>query len=371
MDTIKTHTIVIGAGVVGLSVAREIASKGHEVVILEKSALCGEGISSRNSGVIHSGIYYENGSEKAKLCLQGNRLIYQYAKDRKIPFQQCGKIVVATSEQEKKALKNLYNNGLSNGVKGLKLLTQSEVEEIQPGIKIKAGLLSKTTGIIDVPELIQSLEADLQSYNTILCLRSNVQKILINDINSFSVMVDAEEKYCIESKNLINAAGLDAIDLAKKILGLSKKYIPRAYYAKGHYFKISGAHPFNGPLIYPINSKDGLGIHLTYDLDGCIKFGPDVSWIHEKEYGFDDGIKEKFVLAIKRYWPGLNPEKLMPDYIGIRPKIYGPSEKPVDFLIQTSEAHGIKGLVNLFGIESPGLTSAMAIAKKVESVFSS
>jgi len=369
MDTIKTHTIVIGAGVVGLSVAREIASQGHEVIILEKSALCGEGISSRNSGVIHSGIYYENGSEKAKLCLQGNQLLYQYAKDRKIPYQQCGKIIIATSEEEKKALKNLYNNGLSNGVQGLALLTQLEVEERQPGITIKAGLLSKTTGIIDVPELIQCLETDLQSYNAILCLRSNVQKISVNNTNSFRVMVDAEEKFCIESKNLINAAGLDAVDLAKKISGLSKKYIPRAYYAKGHYFKISGAHPFNGPLIYPINSKDGLGIHLTYDLDGSIKFGPDVSWIKEKEYGFDDGVKEKFVLAIKRYWPGLNPEKLMPDYIGIRPKIYGPSEKPIDFLIQTSETHGIKGLVNLFGIESPGLTSAMAIAKKVESVL--
>jgi len=366
MDVIKTHTIVIGAGVIGLSIAREIAAKGHEVIILEKATRCGDGITSRNSGVIHSGLYYEKNSEKAKLCLQGKELLYQYAKDRSIPYQKCEKIIIASSEQEKQIIKNLYENGVTNGVKGLKLLTKSDVEQKQPGIKVKSGLLSETTGIIDAPRLIQCLESDLQSSNAILCLRTTVRNIKINAFNSFQVNVESDEKFNIESENLINAAGLNAVNLAQKILGLNKKYIPKAYYAKGHYFKISGKNPFNGPLIYPVNTKDGLGIHLTHDLNGGVKFGPDVSWVKEKEYSFDRGVKEKFVHAIQAYWPDLKPEKLMPDYVGIRPKIYGPKEKPADFLIQTYSDHGIKGLVNLFGIESPGLTSSLAIAKKVK-----
>ncbi len=371
MERLKTHTIVIGAGVIGLSIAKDIASMGREVILLEKNSICGEGISSRNSGVIHSGLYYEKGSKKAEFCLKGNHLLYEYAKDRNIPHKRCGKIIIASNQGEKEAIKHLYANGLANGVGELELLTESEILKIQPEIKAKSGLLSRSTGIIDVPRLIQCLEADLQSYNGILSLQSPVNAISINEKKLFNVYVGGDESFCIESQNLVNSAGLSAIMLAKNISGLSSRFIPKQYYAKGHYFKISGPHPFNGPLIYPVNTKDGLGIHLTFNLDNTIKFGPDVSWITEEDYDFDENIKDKFIFAIKKFWPGLNPEKLMLDYVGIRPKIYGPNQQPADFLIQTSVEHGIKGLVNLFGIESPGLTSAFAISKRVQEILAS
>ena len=366
MEKLKTHTVVIGAGVIGLSIAREISSLGHEVILLEKKNICGEGISSRNSGVIHSGLYYNKDSNKAKLCLEGNNLLYQYANEKDIPYNKCGKIIIASTDEEKKIIDRLYANGLANGVEGLEILTQSEVYNIQPDIRAKAGLLSKTTGIIDVPELIKRLEVDLQSNRGILSLNSNVDEISINNKQRFNINVKSNENFCIESDYLINAAGLDAIKVAKNISTLPLQHIPRQYYAKGHYFKISGPHPFNGPLIYPINNKDGLGIHLTFNIDNTIKFGPDVSWTNKIDYSFDEKIKDKFILAIKKYWPELNSDKLMFDYVGIRPKIYGPKEKPADFLIQTYSDHGIKRLVNLFGIESPGLTSSLAIAKKVK-----
>lgn len=362
---LKTDTVVIGAGVIGLSIAREVAKKGDKVIVLEKNPRAGEETSSRNSGVIHSGIYYPTGSNKAIFCLEGNKLLYEYAKARNITHKNSGKIVVATSIDEVKKLHQLYQNGLNNDVRGLKLLNKKDVESLQSEIIVEEGLYSESSGIIDVAEFVQSLEVELQQLDVVLAYNSPVDEIEINGHQGFYTNSIGVESFSIQSEKVINAAGLQAVNIAKKIKGICPDIIPDSYYAKGHYFQLSGDHPFKNELIYPLNEKDGLGIHVTVDITGKAKFGPDVKWIKEIDYSFDVSLKEKFVEVIKSYWPNLKSEKLLPDYTGIRPKIYGPNEEPADFLIQTVKDHKIEGLVNLLGIESPGLTSSLAIAKEV------
>ena len=361
----KTNTVIIGAGIIGMAIAREIAMKGHEVIVLEKHPRAGEETSSRNSGVIHSGIYYPTKSKKALLCVEGNRLLYEYANQRKVPHKKTGKLVVATTIEEKDRLESLYQRGSDNSVKGLKLLSKKEVMNKQKEIKAEEALYCPSSGIIDAAALIQSLDAELQELGVIVSFNSEVTDIQVIGSNEFRLKVTSSEDFTINSENLINSAGLSAVSLANKIKDIPSEIIPNAYFAKGHYFQLSGSHPFKDCLIYPLNSKDGLGVHVTVDITGKARFGPDVTWIKELDYSFDESLKSTFVNVIKSYWPGLNPEKLSPDYTGIRPKIYGPEEEPADFLIQTSEQHKVHGLVNLFGIESPGLTCSFAIAKNL------
>ncbi len=364
-NELKTDTVVIGSGIVGLACAREIAQKGDQVVVLEKHGRSGEETSSRNSGVIHSGIYYPTGSKKATLCVEGNRLLYEYVKNRNIAYRNTGKIIVASTVDEVEKLERLFRKGLDNNVKHLSILSKREVIKYQPEIIAEQGLYCPSSGIVDVSELIQSLEAELQELGVIIAYNSIVEDIHIDSCSGFKLMVRGQENYSINAQKVVNSAGLHAVDLATKIKEIPREIIPKAYYAKGHYFQLGGNHPFTDKLIYPLNEKDGLGIHVTLDISGKVRFGPDVTWIEEIDYSFDEDLRESFVEVIKTYWPNLNPEKLTPDYTGIRPKIYGPNDEPADFLIQTSKEHKISGLVNLLGIESPGLTSSFAMAREV------
>lgn len=364
-NKVKTDTVVIGSGVVGLACAREIAQKGDQVVVLEKHGRSGEETSSRNSGVIHSGIYYPTGSKKATLCVEGNGLLYDYVKSKNIAYKNTGKVIVASTADEVEKLEQLLRKGVDNDVKHLTMLSKREVTKYQPEIIAERGLYCPSSGIVDVPELIQSLEAELQELGVIIAYNSVVEDIHVDSHSELQLMVRGQENYSINAQKVVNSAGLYAVELATKIKEIPREIIPKAYYAKGHYFQLGGKHPFTDKLVYPLNEKDGLGIHVTLDISGKVRFGPDVTWIEEIDYSFDEDLRESFVEVIQSYWPNLNSEKLTPDYTGIRPKIYGPNDEPADFIIQTSKEHKINGLVNLLGIESPGLTSSFAIAREV------
>ena len=365
---LKTNTVIVGAGIVGLAVAREISTSGHEVVVLEKHSRSGEETSSRNSGVIHSGIYYPENSIKAILCTEGNRLLYEYARRNNIGHKNTGKLIVASTQAEVNKLESLMERGKNNGIKGLELLSKAKLSKKQKEIKGELALYCPTSGIIDAAELISSLEADLQKKKVIVSFNSEVKKIEKNS-SGFLIKVASSEDFYIQADNLINSAGLNAVELANKIDGLPKHVLPKAYFAKGHYFQLSGSHPFKNHLVYPLNKKDSLGVHVSIDISGKARFGPDISWVEEVNYQFDITLKNKFVKDIRTWWPNLYPDKLTPDYCGIRPKIYGPHEQPSDFVIQSDKDHTLNGLVNLFGIESPGLTCSLALAKKVSYLF--
>ncbi len=367
METVFSESVVIGGGVVGLSVARELALNKSKVIILEKEPCNGSETSSRNSGVIHSGIYYPQNSLKSKFCVEGNRLLYRYARDRNITFRNTGKIVIASSFDEISDLENLYENGRHNGVSGLELLTQSKIiKNYVEDLTAVAGLYCPSSGIIDAHDLVMALESDLQSLGVIVSNNTFVNNIHYNSSKGYEVEAQSREGFFnIKCDVLINCAGLNATEVAKRIDKMQADKVPRTYFAKGHYFSLSGDHPFKDLLIYPLPSKDSLGIHVSPDTSGKIRFGPDLNWIEDLDYSFQENIKEKFYTSIKKYWPAIDKQKLHPDYTGIRPKIYGPLEKAVDFQIQTSDDHGLHGLINLFGIESPGLTSSLAIGKYV------
>ena len=367
METVFAESVVIGAGVVGLSVARELALKGSKVILLEKETFNGSETSSRNSGVIHSGIYYPQNSLKSRFCVEGNQLLYQYALDRKIAFRNTGKIVIASSSEEVSDLENLYENGKNNEVRGLKLITQAEItKKYIKDIVAFAGLYCPSSGIIDSHDLIMALESDLQSLGAIISNNSFVKNIHSTSSNGYELEIASQEDFFkIKCDVVINCAGLHATKVANKIDKMQADQIPSMHFAKGHYFSLTGDHPFKDFLIYPLPSKDSLGIHVSPDTSGKIRFGPDLNWIENLDYSFQENVKEKFYKSIKKYWPAVDQQKLHPDYTGIRPKIYGPSEKAVDFQIQTSDDHGLHGLINLFGIESPGLTSSLAIGKYV------
>ena len=260
-------------------------------------------------------------------------------------------------------------NGKRNNVKDLELISKKRIHRFQPEILAESALYCPSSGIIDAAELILSLEAEVQQKDIITSYNSEVEEIEVSDSTGITLHVRAEESFTIEADNVINSAGLHAVDLARKIKGIPEGILPKSYFAKGHYFQLSGNHPFKKHLVYPLPTKDSLGVHVSFDMSGKVKFGPDVFWIEGIDYSFNESRKDDFVSAIKTYWPDLNPDKLFPDYTGIRPKIYGPTEEPADFVIQTSKQHKIKGLVNLFGIESPGLTCSLPLAKKVANLL--
>ena len=363
----KTDTVIVGAGVIGLAIAKEVSKEGREVVVLEANSRAGEETSSRNSGVIHSGIYYPTGSNKAIFCVEGNRLLYEYVHNRNIGYRNTGKLVVAARKDEIERLEQLHAKGRENGVEGLELLSKEKVEKMQPEIKAELGLFCPSSGIIDAADFVLSLEADLQRNNVIVSFNAEVENISKSN-PGFTVQVKGDESYVIETDTLINCAGLNAVDVAKKVEGIDKNLLPQAYYGKGHYFQLSGSHPFKNHLVYPLHRKDSLGIHVSIDISGKARFGPDLIWTEKIDYSFDESLKDKFVESIQAYWPNLDPDRLTPDYTGIRPKIYGPDENPADFLLQSSKDHQVEGLINLLGIESPGLTASLAIAKKVSNL---
>jgi L-2-hydroxyglutarate oxidase LhgO len=358
------NCIVVGAGVVGLAVARDLSRRGKETLVLERESLIGTGTSSRNSGVVHAGIYYPTGSLKARLCVRGKQLLYDHCRVNDIPHSKLGKLLVATTASQVGALEKITIQAKRNGVTDLIPLSPSEANKLESEIQCEAAYLSPSTGIVDVHELMMSLYAGLEKNGGAVLTNSQFIEATPRT-RGFEVLVRDTAESIVRCETLINCAGLDSVAVAHRIRMLSPVHIPRLYLAKGHYFKLAGVrNPFTR-LVYPMPSDAGLGVHVTLDLSGAAKFGPDVEWINELNFLPDASRVDSFYRAIRAYWPSLPDGVLVADYAGIRPKISGPGEPAADFLIQRPAKHGIAGLINLHGIESPGITSALAIAEMI------
>jgi L-2-hydroxyglutarate oxidase LhgO len=361
MDQIEC--VVIGAGVVGLAVARALAARGREVIVLEAAEAIGVGTSSRNSEVIHAGIYYPRGSLKATLCVRGREMLYDYCAERNVPHQRCGKLLVATARNQIPQLESIMTRGKENGVLDLMRISGEDAQELEPSLQCVEAVFSPQTGIVDSHQLMLALLGDAERDGAICAFHSPVESI--DAVNGrFVVKVGGNSPTTIGAACVINSAGLHAASMARKIRGLDARHIPPFYMARGNYFSMSGRAPFSR-LIYPMPNEAGLGVHLTIDLGGQARFGPDVEWVDSISYDVDPRRADSFYAAIRAYWPALPDDALQPAYAGIRPKLSGPGEPAADFLIQGPAAHGVRGLVNLFGIESPGLTACLAIAQRV------
>ena len=359
----RVEAVVIGTGVVGLAVARELAMAGIEVIALEAADMIGTGTSSRNSEVIHAGIYYPKGSVKALTCVAGKGMLYQYCAEKGVPHRRCGKLIVATNDVQHETLIQIRAKAAANGVDDLTWLTADEVSAMEPEVACTAALLSPSTGIIDSHSLMLAFQGDAEDHGAFLAFNAALERGRITD-DGMELEVGGAEPMALKTGLLVNAAGLEAPVIARKLEGLNQDLLPRTHYAKGNYYTLSGARPFKH-LVYPVPEEGGLGIHVTIDLGGQVKFGPDVEWIDELNYDVDPRRSDKFYDAIRSYYPGLKDGAIEPGYAGIRPKITGQGEPAADFVIQGSKDHGVPGLVNLLGIESPGLTASMAIAKRV------
>lgn len=360
-----TQALVIGAGVIGLAVARELARRGLSTVIVEAASAFGTGTSSRNSEVIHAGLYYPKDSLKARLCVAGSSLLYEFCEAHGVAHRRCGKLVVATDESEVSALETLLAKGQANGCDGLRMISQAEALSLEKALACKAALHSPATGIIDSHALMLALLGEAEDHGTALALNTPFEGATRTG-SEWQVRTGGVEPMTLTTRILINAAGLHASKVARTIDGLEPHFIPQTRYARGHYFLLTGKAPFSR-LIYPAPHTHGLGVHLTLDLGGQARFGPDVEWVDEIAYGVDPRRGDGFAEAIRRYWPGLPEDALRPGYSGIRPKIGGPDDPAADFRIDGPSTHGQPGLVTLFGIESPGLTASLAIAQEVAS----
>jgi len=366
MDTVDA--VVIGAGVVGLAVGRVLARRGLETLVLEREGAIGTGISSRNSEVIHAGLYYARGSLKARLCVSGREQLYAFCASHGVAHRRCGKLVVATEPGQVTGLTQLADKARANGVRGLRLLSAAEAREIEPALRCDAALLSPVSGIVDSHGLMLALQGDLESAGGALALRSPVEAIRCG-AGRHRLEVGGDEPTTLQARYLVNAAGLRATALAAAAQGLDARHVPRGRFSKGSYFALTGKAPF-GMLIYPLPQDAWLGVHLTLDLAGQARFGPDAQWLDATDaeaidYRVDPERAEGFYADVRRYWPGLSDGALQPAYSGVRPKIHGPGEPAPDFGVLGPREHGVPGLVNLFGIESPGLTSCLALADEV------
>jgi L-2-hydroxyglutarate oxidase LhgO len=357
--------LVIGAGVVGLACAAAIARSGKSVIVAERHARAGEETSSRNSGVIHSGIYYPTASLKARLCVDGRERLYAYCDARQITHRRCGKLVVAQAHQVE-ALRALQRKAHANRVTDVELLTDSEARQLEPAVRCTAALLSPSTGIVDVHEYMLALEADIESAQGILSFNTDFVGASTGRDGFVAKLRSGGEETEIGCSYLVNSAGLGAVGLLERIEGYPRSHGHRTYLAKGNYYSCQGIKPFRH-LIYPMPNEASLGLHATLDLDGSTRFGPDVEWVDRIDYRVDSGREQSFYASIREYWPGLPDGVLQPAYSGIRPKRVGPGEAAADFLIEGPAEHGVAGLVNLVGIESPGLTSSLAIGHEVAS----
>jgi len=354
----RLDAVVIGAGVVGLAIARALAHAGREVVILEAEDAIGTHTSSRNSEVIHAGIYYPNGSLKARTCVAGKELLYEYCVAHGVPHRRSGKLIVASEEAQLAELGQIQKKAHANGVTDVVWMTRAQALALEPELSCVAALYSPSTGIIDSHALMLAYLGDAEDRGTMLALRSLFENALVEK-HGFVVHVAGAEP--IKARTLVNSAGLRAPSVARRIEGLEGKFVPRELYAKGNYYTLTRRPPFSR-LVYPVPEPGGLGVHVTLDLAGQARFGPDVEWTERIDYGIDPKRSERFYAAIRRYWPGLPDGALAPGYAGIRPKTAGPGEPASDFAVQGPRAHGVAGLVNLFGIESPGLTASLALA---------
>jgi L-2-hydroxyglutarate oxidase LhgO len=361
--------VVIGAGVVGLACARELASVGREVVVLEAAGAIGTETSSRNSEVIHAGIYYPPGSAKAALCVEGKALLYRYCEERGVAHRRCGKLIVATTAEQIASLHKILAQATANGVHDLQLLTADAAKSMEPELRCVAVLHSPSTGIIDSHGLMLAYLGEAEDHGAMLALHSPVNGGALQ-ADGILLDVGGTEPMRIIANTVVNSAGLRAQRVAAALRGFPQQKIPPCHYAKGNYYTLAGRSPFTH-LIYPVPEAAGLGVHLTLDLAGQARFGPDVEWIAEIDYDVDLRRADGFYRAIRDYWPGLRDGKLTPGYAGIRPKLGGPDRPASDFLIQGPDEHGVAGLVNLFGIESPGLTASLALARQVAQIAQS
>jgi L-2-hydroxyglutarate oxidase LhgO len=359
----EVDCIVVGAGVIGLAIARALALAGREVVIVEQANRIGAETSSRNSEVIHAGLYYEKGSLMARLCVEGRRLLYHFCAAHGVGHRRCGKLVVATAPDDVARLEAIRTRVARNGVDDLVVLSASEARALEPALHCEAALLSPSTGIIDSHGYMLALLAEAEAYGATLVLNTPLIAAAVKATGLVAHFSGASPTR-LRCRMLVNAAGLHAPDLARRIEGFSPSRAPQAFFAKGNYFALSGRAPFSR-LIYPTPVAGGLGAHLTLDLSGQARFGPDVEWIETIDYGVNPARAEDFYAAIRRWWPDLKDGQLAPAYAGIRPKIVPPGAGPQDFLIQGPRDHGVAGLINLFGIESPGLTASLALAAHV------
>jgi L-2-hydroxyglutarate oxidase LhgO len=359
----RIDCVVVGAGVIGLAVARRLAQAGREVIILEAAEAIGTVTSSRNSEVIHAGIYYPAGSLMARMCVSGKRALYDYCRDHGIPHRNCGKLIVATSPKETLRLQSIKAHAEANGVADLQTLSGEAARALEPALNCDAALLSPSTGIIDSHAYMLALRGDAEAAGAACAFHAPLLRAKAA-AGRIELDVGGDAPMTLECGILVNAAGLAASAVARGIGGMPIELIPPAYLAKGNYFSCNARAPFSR-LIYPVPEPGGLGVHLTLDLAGQARFGPDVEWVETIDYAVDPARAERFYPAIRRYWPTLPDGALMPSYSGIRPKIVPPAVATQDFLIQGPREHGVDGLINLFGIESPGLTSSLAIADYV------
>lgn len=357
------ETVVIGAGVVGLAVARRLAMAGQEVLVLEAAGRIGTETSSRNSEVIHAGIYYPPGSLMARLCVPGRRMLYAYCEAHGVRVRRCGKLIVATAPAEEARLGGILARAESNGVEDIQPLSAAAAMALEPELRCTAALLSPSTGILDAHGYMLCLHGEALAHGALFAFHAPVIGAATGP-GGFVVDVGGAEPMSLRCRKLVNAAGLHAPALARRIAGLRQETIPDPYYAKGSYFTLSAPSPFTR-LIYPVPEPGGLGVHLTLDLAGRARFGPDVEWVDRIDYTVDPRRADAFYAAVRRYWPGLADRALQPGYAGIRPKIVPPAAAAQDFLISDATHHGLPGLVNLFGIESPGLTCSLPLAEEV------
>lgn len=361
--TEHVECVVVGAGVVGLAVARALALSGREVWVLEAAGGIGTGISSRNSEVIHAGIYYPAGSLKARFCVDGKRRLYEYCAQRGIAHDRMGKLIVASEEAELPVLDTIRAKAALNGVDDLEPLDADEARRLEPALRVVGALLSPSTGVVDSHALMLAMQGDLEHAGGAAAFHAPVVGGAVQH-GTILLQVGGAEPMDLECEVLVNAAGLHAPKLARAIAGVPPGTVPAGHLCKGNYYSLTGRAPFRR-LIYPVPEKAGLGVHLTLDLGGQARFGPDVEWVGSEAYDVDIRRADGFYAAIRRYWPGLPDGALAPGYSGIRPKIGGPNDPAGDFVVAGPATHGIGGLVNLFGIESPGLTASLALAAHV------
>jgi L-2-hydroxyglutarate oxidase LhgO len=364
----EAECVVIGAGAIGLATARALALGGREVIIVESERHFGMHTSSRNSEVIHAGIHYPPGSLKARLCVTGKELLYRYCKMRHIAHRRCGKFTVATAPAQLKALQAIERNARANGVFDLAWLDESEARRAEPALHCCAALSSPSTGIIDSHGYMQSLLADAQGAGAVIAFATEVTA-LRPTARGIDVMVGQESEPALRAHLIVNSAGLQAHRVAQSIEGFPGQRIPEVNYAKGSYFSLAGAAPF-ARLIYPAPTADGhLGLHMTLDLAGAARFGPDMQWVEEIDYEVDPDRAAEFAAAIRTYWPRLDAKRLLPAYAGIRPKLSQGGEAARDFMISGPSDHGFAGIVNLFGMDSPGLTASLAIGDTIAAML--
>lgn len=360
--------VVLGAGVVGLAIARELAQAGREVLIVDAAESIGTGTSSRNSEVIHAGIYYPQGSLKARLCVEGKAKLYEYCEQRGIAHKRLGKLIVAATPEQTRRLAAIAQRARLNGVDDLYQIDGKQAAQLEPALVCDGALVSPSTGIVDSHGLMLALQGDAEHAGAQCVFMTPFREGRVLDNGEFLLSFGGAESMDLTARCVINSTGLAAPDVARRLAGQPHTHIPTAYYCKGSYFTLAGRSPFSR-LIYPMPDNAGLGVHLTVDLGGQAKFGPDTEWIDGENYDIDPRRADSFYAAVRQYWPDMPAGALQPGYTGIRPKIVGPGEPAADFVIAGPSTHGVAGLVNLFGIESPGLTASLAIARAVHAAL--